>query len=94
MLILTVGSTVGLLLGVAFSWGTSLLRPASILVEETGWLTWGCAAIPGGTKSHGMLRPSSPPPGGPRAVRMPSNRDFGRLILARRELTLLAFGDL
>jgi hypothetical protein len=38
--------------------------------------------------------PSSLLPGGPRAVRTLLNQDFRRLILARRELALLAFGDL
>ncbi len=94
LLILMVDSNVGLLHGVAFSWGTSSSRLASMLVEETGWLTWGCIAFLGGTKLHGVLRPSSPPPERPRAVRMPLNWNFGRLILVRRELTLLVFDDL
>jgi hypothetical protein len=65
-----------------------------MLVGETWWLTWGCIAFPGRTKLHGVLRPPSLPPGGPRAVRTTSNEDFRRLISARRELMLLAFGDL
>jgi hypothetical protein len=42
----------------------------------------------------GPSRPSILLPGELRAVRMPSNQDLGRLILARRELTLVALGDL
>jgi hypothetical protein len=45
-------------------------------------------------RSHGTLSPSFLPPGELRAVRTPSNRDFGRLISARRELRLAALGDL
>jgi hypothetical protein len=94
LLILMVDSTVGSMHGSSLPWRASSLRPALTLVGEPGRLTSVSVSIGGGS---GLLGPSSPLillPGEPRAIRTPSNQDFGRLILARRELTLVALGDL
>jgi hypothetical protein len=62
-----------------------------MLVGKTGRLTWGCIAFPNGTKFHGVLRPSSPPPGGPRAVRTPLNWELWEVDLGQEGFDFACF---
>jgi hypothetical protein len=94
LLISTVDSTVGSMRGSSLPRRASSSRPALALVGEPGRLTSVPVSIGSGRRSLGPSSPSILLPGEPRAVRMPSNQDFGRVILVRRELTLVALGDL
>ncbi len=66
-------------------------------VGEVTWVVWLFLSV-GGSRSHGLSRVLSLslplPVGGRKASRTLSKREVGRLISARRELTLSEWGDL
>ncbi len=93
-LILTVDSTVGSMRGSFLPRRASSSRPALALVGEPRQLTSVSISIVDGRRSSGQSSPLISLPGEPRAGWTPLNRDFGRLISARRRLTLVALGDL
>ncbi len=93
LLILMVDSTVGSMHGSSLPLRASSSGPALMLAGEPGWLTSVSVSIGSGRRSLGPSSLLILLPGEPRAVRTPSNQDFGRLILARKELALVALGD-